>query len=115
MKLTAHSEPGSGKRLMIPLSEFSYAAYTIQIRQDFRCVLHASRPRAARNQPMWRRRIQQILNWLDRACGGAVAPIFKPAVPPISRPADGRETGAAADFELCRLADLEVRAPKPSA
>ena len=40
MKLNLHSEPANRERLMIQLSEFSYAAYAVRIKQDFRCASH---------------------------------------------------------------------------
>ena len=53
---------------MIPLSEFSYAAYPVQINQGFRCDSHALRSQTTPNKPLWREWIQQISNWLGRAC-----------------------------------------------
>ena len=69
MKIDFHSEPGITKRLMIPLGEFSFAAYPVQINHVFRCLPDAaSSPNQSRNlrQNVLSRRISQLLRWM---CG----------------------------------------------
>ena len=42
MKINLHSEPDNRERLMIQLSEFSFAAYPVQINHGFRCLPDAA-------------------------------------------------------------------------
>ena len=67
MKIDFHSESGQSKRLIIPLGEFSFAAYPVQINHGFRCLPNAaSAPNKSRNL-RWNvlnRRISQLLRWV---------------------------------------------------
>ena len=66
MKIDFHSEPGITKRLMIPLGEFSFAAYPVQINHVFRCLPDAaSSPNQSRSLRgnVLSRRISQLLRW----------------------------------------------------
>ena len=73
MKVNLHAEPAKPKRLMIQLSEFSYEAYPVRIKQGFSCVLHAPRVRGTPKKSPRRGWVQQISNWLGRACGEPAA------------------------------------------
>jgi len=69
MKINLHSEPGQRERLMIQLSEFSFAAYPVQIHHVFRCIPDAAKsPNQSRRlrQKVLRRGISQWLRWV---CG----------------------------------------------
>ena len=68
MNIDFHSEPDNRERMLIQLSEFSFAAYPVQINQGFRCVSPALPSQTTPDQPQWRGWIQQISNWLGRVC-----------------------------------------------
>jgi hypothetical protein len=77
MKIDLHSNPDNRERLIIPVSEFSFAAFPVQINHVFRCLPDAaSSPTESRNprQNGWSRRISQWLRWV---CG-------KPTVVPAA-------------------------------
>ena len=77
MKIDLHSKFGERKRFFIQISEFSFAAYPVQINHVFRCLPDAaSSPNQSRSlrRNVLRRRISQLLRW---ACG-------KPAVAPAA-------------------------------
>jgi hypothetical protein len=69
MKIDLHSNPDHRERLIIPVSEFSFAAYPVQINHVFGCLPDAaSLPDQSRN---WRRNmlsrgISRLLRWV---CG----------------------------------------------
>jgi len=75
MKTNLQSKIGERKRLVIQLSEFSYAAYPVQINHVFRCLPDAANsPNQSRNlrTNVLGRRISKLLRW---ACGkSSVAP-----------------------------------------
>jgi hypothetical protein len=72
MNIDLHPIIDNRKRLIVPVSEFSFAAYPVQIKQGFRCLAHAPRSQNTPNKPQWRGWIQQVLNWLRGACGTVV-------------------------------------------
>ena len=73
MKIDLHPLIDERGRCCIQLSEFSYAAYPVQINHVFRCVLAAANP-PNESHHRWRnglgRRISQWLRWL---CGKPTA------------------------------------------
>jgi predicted protein tyrosine phosphatase len=73
MKIDFHSESGKSERLIIPVSEFSFAAYPILINQTFRCASHPASAPVTQEKLSWRGWIQQISHWLRRAFGTASA------------------------------------------
>jgi hypothetical protein len=68
MTINFHSEPDHCERLMIPVAEFSYAAYTVHINQGFRCVSPGLPTPTRPNKPLRHGWIREISNWLSRAC-----------------------------------------------
>jgi hypothetical protein len=74
MKIDLHPKIGERERLIIPISEFSFAAYPVLINQ----VPHPTSAPVTLDKLQWRGWIQQILHRLRRACGAAsVAPVSK--------------------------------------
>jgi hypothetical protein len=73
MKMSFQSKSVNRGRLIIPVSEFSFAAWPVRINHDFRCVPHALRPSIAPKKSQWRGLVQQISRWLRRPCGEATA------------------------------------------
>lgn len=73
MTINLHSEPGHRERLMIQMSEFSYAAYAVQINHAFRCLPDAASA-LSQSRNRWpsglRRRTSRWLRW---ACGERTA------------------------------------------
>lgn len=73
MKIDFPSEPGKSKRLMISLSEFSFAAYPVQIHHIFRDLPDAAsslnQSRSLRQKVLGRR----ISKLLRSACGKPAA------------------------------------------
>ena len=80
MKIDFHSEPGKSERLIIPVSEFSFAAYPILINQAFRCAPHPVSAPVTQDKLPWRGWFQQISLWLRRAFGTAAAAPEKPMI-----------------------------------
>jgi predicted protein tyrosine phosphatase len=80
MKIDLHSKPDNQGRLMIPVSEFSFAAYPIVINQTFRCAPHLASAPVTQDKLPWRGWIQQILHRLRRAFGTAAAVPEKPMI-----------------------------------
>jgi hypothetical protein len=77
MKTDLHSENGERERFFIQISEFSFAAYPVQINHGFRCLPDAvSSPNQSRSRRrnVLSRYISQLFRW---ACG-------KPAVVPAA-------------------------------
>ena len=77
MKIDLHPKIGERERFFIQISEFSFAAYPVQINHVFRCLPDAaSSPNQSRNlrRNELSRRISQWLRW---ACG-------KPAAAPAT-------------------------------
>jgi hypothetical protein len=77
MKTDLHSKIGDRDRFFIQISEFSFAAYPVQINHVFRCLPDtASSPNQSRNlrRNVLSRRISRLLR---RACG-------KPGVAPVA-------------------------------
>jgi hypothetical protein len=73
MNIDLHPKIGERERFFVPISEFSFAAYPIQIHHAFRCLPDAT---SSPNQPrqLWRnvlsRCLSQLLRW---ACGKPTA------------------------------------------
>jgi hypothetical protein len=82
MKIDLHSKPDSRGRLIIPVSEFSFAAYPIVINHDFRCLSDAasspSQSRSLRGN-MLGRHIAKLLRWMSGK------PAAAPAASSLSR------------------------------
>jgi hypothetical protein len=81
MKIDLHPLLDERERCLIPISEFSFAAYPVQINHVFRSLPDAaSSPEKSRNlrRNVWSRRISQWLRW---ACG---KPMVAPAAGNIS-------------------------------
>jgi hypothetical protein len=62
MKIALQSKPDNRERLIIPVSEFSFAAYPILINHDFRCLPDAASSPNSSRRPR-RRRISRLLRW----------------------------------------------------
>jgi hypothetical protein len=73
MKIDLHSQPENRERLIIPVSEFSFAAYPILINHAFRCAPHPASAPVTQGKLPWRGWIQQTSQWLRRAFGTASA------------------------------------------
>jgi hypothetical protein len=81
MKTDLHFKIGDRDRFFIQISEFSFAAYPVQINHVFRCLPDAaSSPNKSRNlrRNVVSRRISRLLRW---ACG---KPMAAPAAGNIS-------------------------------
>ena len=77
MTLDLHTKIGERERFFIQISEFSFAAYPVQINHVFRCLPDAANsPNESRSlrRNVVSRRISQLLRW---ACG-------KPTVAPAA-------------------------------
>lgn len=69
MKLNLQPLIEERERFFVPISEFSFAAFPLQVNHTFRCLPEAANaPNDSRNlrQNVWSRRISQWLRW---ACG----------------------------------------------
>jgi hypothetical protein len=69
MKIELHPIIDERERFFVPISEFSFAAYPVQINHGFRSLPdEAVPPHQPRNlrRNVWRRRFS---HWLHRACG----------------------------------------------
>jgi hypothetical protein len=73
MKPTFQSNAGHRGRLIIPVSEFSFAVWPVQIHHEFRCVPHAPHSRITKDKLPWRGLIQQVSRWLRRSRGESTA------------------------------------------
>lgn len=58
---------------MIPVSEFSFAAYPVLINQTFRCAPYPASASVTQGKLPWRGWIQQIPHRLRHAFGAAAA------------------------------------------
>jgi hypothetical protein len=77
MKIDLHPKIGERERFFVPISEFSFAAYPVQIKHVFRCLPDAANsPNQSRKlrRNVLSRRISHLLRW---ACG-------KPAAAPAA-------------------------------
>jgi len=77
MKLDLNPKTGERERFLIQISEFSFAAYPVQIHQGFRCLPDtAITPNQSHNprRNLLSRRIARLFRW---ACG-------KPAAAPVA-------------------------------
>jgi hypothetical protein len=73
MKIDFHPKTGERERFFIQISEFSFAAYPVQINHVFHCLPDAaSSPNQSRNlrRNVLSRRISQLLRW---TCGKPTA------------------------------------------
>jgi len=80
MRINLHSKPDNHERLIIPVSEFSFAAYPIVINQAFRCAPHPASAPVTQDKLPWRGWFQQISLWLRRAFGTTAAAPIKPMI-----------------------------------
>ena len=80
MKIDLHSKPENRERLIIPVSEFSFAAYPVVINHAFRCAPHPASAPVTQNKLPWRGWFQQISLWLRHAFGAAAAVPEKPMI-----------------------------------
>jgi len=77
MKIDLHPKIGERERFFVPISEFSFAAYPVQINHAFRCLPDAANSRIESGnlrRNVLSRRFSQLLRW---ACG-------KPAAAPAA-------------------------------
>jgi len=66
--MNLHPKPGERERFFLQVSEFSFAAYPVQINHSFRCLRNAaSAPNQSRSlrQSTLSRRVSQLLRWVS--------------------------------------------------